>query len=33
MLDEEFEEWSNRLFDEFKTGEKLALVSDLTFDE
>lgn len=32
-LDDEFEEWSNRLFDEFKTGKKFAVVSDLTFDE
>jgi predicted nucleic acid-binding protein len=32
-FDEEFEEWSNRLFDDFKSGKKIAVVSDITIDE
>jgi predicted nucleic acid-binding protein len=32
-FDKEFEEWSNRLFDDFKTGKKIAVISDLTLDE
>ncbi|MFW6248712.1 MAG: PIN domain protein [Bacteroidota bacterium] len=31
--DKEFEEWSNKLFDDFKTGNKIAVVSDITLDE
>ncbi len=31
--DKEFEEWSNRLFDDFKTGNKIAVVSNITLDE
>ncbi|MBN2541552.1 hypothetical protein JXI42_01695 [bacterium] len=31
--DEEFSEWSNKLFDEFKVGVKIAVVSDLTRKE
>lgn len=26
-LDKEFQEWSRRLFDEFKTGKKIAVIS------
>jgi len=29
-LDVEFADWSNRLFDEFRAGTKVAIVSDLT---
>jgi hypothetical protein len=29
-LDDEFADWSTVLFDEFRTGEKVAVVSDLT---
>jgi hypothetical protein len=32
-FDSEFEEWSNRLFDDFKSGKKIAVVSDITIDE
>lgn len=32
-LDKEFQEWSRKLFDEFKTGEKIAVISDITLDE
>lgn len=32
-FDEEFAEWSNKLFDEFIEGKKIAVISDLTFDE
>jgi hypothetical protein len=32
-FDQEFEEWSNRLFDDFKTGKRIAVVSDVTIDE
>lgn len=32
-FDVEFSEWSNKLFEEFKTGNKIAVISDLTLDE
>ncbi len=32
-LDDEFAEWSNALFDEFRVGLKVAVVSDLTLRE
>jgi predicted nucleic acid-binding protein len=32
-FDIEFEEWSNRLFEDFKSGKKIAVVSDVTIDE
>jgi hypothetical protein len=32
-FDVEFEEWSNRLFKDFKTGKRIAVVSDITLDE
>jgi hypothetical protein len=32
-FDAEFEEWSNRLFDEFKFGNRIAVISDMTLDE
>ncbi|MEO8231210.1 MAG: type II toxin-antitoxin system VapC family toxin [Ignavibacteriota bacterium] len=32
-FDIEFMEWSNKLFDEFREGEKIAVISDLTLDE
>jgi hypothetical protein len=32
-FDEEFKEWSNQLFDEFISGEKIAVLSDLMFRE
>jgi len=32
-LDNEFEEWSNKLFEEFKAGRKIAVISDITLDE
>jgi len=32
-FDQEFEEWSNRLFDDFKSGTKIAVISDITIDE
>ena len=32
-FDQEFEEWSNRLFDDFKSGNRIAVVSDITLDE
>ena len=32
-FDVEFEEWSNLLFDDFKSGKKIAVVSDITLDE
>ena len=31
--DQEFEEWSNRLFDDFKSGKRIAVISDITLDE
>jgi len=32
-FDQEFEEWSNRLFDDFRNGKKIAVISDITIDE
>ncbi len=32
-FDQEFQEWSNRLFDDFKSGKRIAIVSDITLDE
>jgi predicted nucleic acid-binding protein len=32
-FDIEFSEWSIKLFDEFKSGQKIAVVSDITLDE
>jgi hypothetical protein len=32
-FDKEFEEWSNRLFEDFKSGKKIAVISDITLDE
>ena len=32
-FDMEFEEWSNRLFDDFKSGKRIAVISDITLDE
>lgn len=32
-FDREFAEWSNKLFDEFISGKKIAVVSQTTFDE
>jgi len=32
-FDTEFEEWSNRLFDEFVFGNRIAVISDITLDE
>jgi len=32
-LDKEFQVWSKQLFDEFKTGKKTAVISDITLDE
>ena len=32
-LDEEFEEWSNKLMEEFKMGIKIAVLSDVTYRE
>ena len=32
-LDKEFQEWSRKLFDEFKTGKKIAVISDITLNE
>jgi len=32
-FDKEFEEWSNRLFDDFKSGKRIAVISDITLDE
>jgi hypothetical protein len=32
-FDIEFEEWSNRLFDDFKTGKRIAVISDVPLDE
>jgi len=31
--DQEFKEWSNRLFDDFKLRKRIAVVSDVTLDE
>ncbi len=32
-FDKEFEKWSNLLFEEFISGKKIAVISDLTIDE
>ena len=32
-LDKEFQEWSRKLFNEFKSGKKIAVISDVTLDE
>ncbi len=32
-FDSEFNEWSNALFDDFKNGRMIAVVSDITIDE
>lgn len=32
-FDKEFEKWSNKLFDEFIAGEKIAVISQTTLDE
>jgi hypothetical protein len=32
-FDKEFSEWSNKLFDEFIAGNKIALISDILIDE
>ena len=32
-LDTEFQQWSRKLFDEFKSGKKMAVISDITLDE
>lgn len=32
-FDKEFKEWSDELFDEFRIGNKIAVISDITLDE
>jgi len=32
-FDDEFSEWSNKLFDEFIKGEKIAVISETTIEE
>ena len=32
-IDQEFKEWSVKLFNEFKYGKKIAVISDITLDE
>ncbi|MBL7112166.1 MAG: PIN domain protein [Bacteroidales bacterium] len=32
-FDPEFEEWSNKLFDDFMAGRRIAVISDITLDE
>jgi predicted nucleic acid-binding protein len=32
-FDQEFSEWSNRLFEDFKKGQRIAVISDITLDE
>jgi predicted nucleic acid-binding protein len=32
-IDQEFKEWSITLFNEFKNGNKIAVISDITLDE
>jgi hypothetical protein len=32
-FDDEFKEWSNKLFEDFKSGLKMAVISDITIDE
>lgn len=32
-FDKEFEQWSNQLFEDFKNGTRIPIVSDVTIDE
>ena len=32
-IDNEFKEWSVKLFNEFRNGRKIAVISDITLDE
>src|ERR1043165_9417152 len=32
-FDIEFKEWSDKLFEEFRSGNKVAVISDITLDE
>ena len=32
-FDQEFDEWSNALFNDFRNGGKIAVISDITLDE
>jgi len=32
-FDKEFEEWSNQLFEDFKSSKRIAVISDITLDE
>ena len=32
-FDNEFKEWSNKLFDDFRKGKSIAVISDITLDE
>lgn len=32
-FDKEFKEWSDKLFNEFRIGNKIAVISDITLDE
>ena len=32
-FDTEFKEWSVKLFEEFQSGNKIAVISDITLDE
>ena len=32
-FDKEFQEWSDQLFDDFKNGKRIPVVSDVTIDE
>ena len=32
-FDDEFSEWSNKLFEEFKSGSKIAVISELVIEE
>ena len=32
-FDKEFREWSDKLFDDFQNGNKIAVISDITLDE
>ena len=32
-FDQEFEKWSIKLFDDFNSGKKIAVISDITLDE
>lgn len=33
FFDKEFKEWSHKLFDDFRNGNKIAVISDITLDE